>query len=339
MPDIGRVILYTKRMEELVAFYVKAFGYRPVGREGDRIVELRPPGDGLVLMLHPAAKGQREGQSLVKLVFRRRGRRWLSATADRHGCGGGAGSPRRRVPVRQRQGPGEKPDFDLESGLCRVGLISRLGNPLSRIYIIPRRGYNMDMDAADLSIRETAVLAGVPKKTIEKAIETGIMEPVSRSVRMPGKTKQFLSLQAVAYFSALETARLLDLPVHHKKAIWRKLSQQAQLLPNAIEFSPGTVLRVKELSQERVAAASRYRSARDEFIEARGDILGGTPVIRGTRMTVYAVLGRLQGGETIDDLVEDNPDIPREAFEVAELFAKTHPMRGRPGGRPWRNVA
>jgi hypothetical protein len=35
----------------------------------DRIVELRPPGTGTILLLHPAANVQRTGQSTVKLVF------------------------------------------------------------------------------------------------------------------------------------------------------------------------------------------------------------------------------------------------------------------------------
>ena len=61
-------------------------------------------------------------------------------------------------------------------------------------------------------------------------------------------------------------------------------------------------------------------------------------MIKGTRMTVYSVLGRLQHGDAIDDLAEDNPDIPRDAFEAAAIFAKAHPLRGRPSGRPWRNA-
>jgi len=55
-------------------------------------------------------------------------------------------------------------------------------------------------------------------------------------------------------------------------------------------------------------------------------------------MTVYSVLGRLQDGDSIDDLTTDNPDVPREAFEAAAIFARAHPLRGRPSGRPWRNV-
>ncbi|GGK52606.1 DUF433 domain-containing protein [Salinarimonas ramus] len=65
------------------------------------------------------------------------------------------------------------------------------------------------------------------------------------------------------------------------------------------------------------------------FIDMNEAILSGTPVIRGTRVTVYSVLGRVRHGETIDDLVADNPDISREAFEAAIDYATAHPERVR----------
>ena len=71
------------------------------------------------------------------------------------------------------------------------------------------------------------------------------------------------------------------------------------------------------------------------FIVVDEEIKGGTPVIRGTRMTVYAVLGRVDHGETIDDILADNPDLTREALEAAIIYARSHPLVGRPGGRPW----
>jgi uncharacterized protein (DUF433 family) len=190
----------------------------------------------------------------------------------------------------------------------------------------------------DLTIREAAELAGVPKKTIEKAVEARIVKTISKSVRLPGRATQFLSLQAVVFFAALKKAELVDLPVHHKKAIWKQLSRQKKLVPRSIEFSPGTTLDVKTLAKETAEAAFRYKAARDKHIVCNQDILGGTPVIRGTRITVYSVLGRLQHGDSLEDLFEDYPDIPEEAFEAAVIFAKTHPMRGRPSGRPWRNA-
>ena len=66
---LGRLVIYTRKIEEMVAFYTAHFGFVAVRQEGDRIVELRPGGGGAALLLHPASKGQKVGQSLVKLVF------------------------------------------------------------------------------------------------------------------------------------------------------------------------------------------------------------------------------------------------------------------------------
>lgn len=53
----------------MVAFYCLHFGFEKFTCPGDRIVELRPRGSGTSILLHPAGKGQKSGQSLVKLVF------------------------------------------------------------------------------------------------------------------------------------------------------------------------------------------------------------------------------------------------------------------------------
>ena len=119
---------------------------------------------------------------------------------------------------------------------------------------------------------------------------------------------------------------------------WKKLVRLESTDLAPVEFSPGTVLHLDKLANEPFAAAVRYRASRDAHIVSDPETLGGTPVIRGTRITVYSVLGRLQDGDSVDDLVSDNPDVPREAFEAAAVFARAHPLRGRPGGRPWRDA-
>jgi predicted enzyme related to lactoylglutathione lyase len=68
-PVVNRIVIYTKKLPEMVDFYTRHFGYESHQQDGDRIVELRPKSTGLILMLHAAGKGQKEGQSLVKLVF------------------------------------------------------------------------------------------------------------------------------------------------------------------------------------------------------------------------------------------------------------------------------
>ena len=66
---LGRIVLYVKGVESTVAFYEKHFGFHARREEGDRIVELVSGDGGASLMVHPAAKGQKSGQSTVKLVF------------------------------------------------------------------------------------------------------------------------------------------------------------------------------------------------------------------------------------------------------------------------------
>ncbi len=66
---LGRLIIYTKRLEEVADFYCTHFGYEAMRLEGDRIVELISDGAGANIMLHPMSEGRKEGQTLVKLVF------------------------------------------------------------------------------------------------------------------------------------------------------------------------------------------------------------------------------------------------------------------------------
>ncbi len=47
----------------------------------------------------------------------------------------------------------------------------------------------------------------------------------------------------------------------------------------------------------------------------------GKPVIRGTRVLVSNILGALAANETIDDILQDYPNITREDIGAALTFA------------------
>jgi len=66
---LGRLVLYVRDIAATVAFYEKHFAFKAIQHEGDRIVELVALDGGANLMVHPAGKAQKMGQSLVKLVF------------------------------------------------------------------------------------------------------------------------------------------------------------------------------------------------------------------------------------------------------------------------------
>jgi len=57
-----------------------------------------------------------------------------------------------------------------------------------------------------------------------------------------------------------------------------------------------------------------------EFIISDPEIQGGAPTIKGTRITTSSVYYRLNGGETILDLVADYPYVSARTFERAFDF-------------------
>jgi uncharacterized protein (DUF433 family) len=52
------------------------------------------------------------------------------------------------------------------------------------------------------------------------------------------------------------------------------------------------------------------------------NILGGTPVFRGTRVPFQSLLDYLEGGQTLDEFLEDFPTVKREAAISALEHAK-----------------
>ncbi len=60
-----------------------------------------------------------------------------------------------------------------------------------------------------------------------------------------------------------------------------------------------------------------------EIIVKDPEILGGTPVFRGTRVPFQALLDYLEGGDTLDEFLDDFPTVTREAAIASLEFAKT----------------
>jgi uncharacterized protein (DUF433 family) len=53
------------------------------------------------------------------------------------------------------------------------------------------------------------------------------------------------------------------------------------------------------------------------------DILGGTPVFQGTRVPFQALLEYLEGGQTLDEFLDDFPTVTKQAAVAALELAKS----------------
>jgi uncharacterized protein (DUF433 family) len=56
-------------------------------------------------------------------------------------------------------------------------------------------------------------------------------------------------------------------------------------------------------------------------IVAQADILGGKPIVKGTRISVELILEWLATGATVDTIVQQFPQLTKEAVHEAILYA------------------
>ena len=78
-----------------------------------------------------------------------------------------------------------------------------------------------------------------------------------------------------------------------------------------------------------VARLERLDAAR-EVVTISDDIMGGTPVISGTRVPVHDVAAALAAGVPAKEILEDYPSLTEDRLELAALYAEANPLRGRP---------
>lgn len=73
----------------------------------------------------------------------------------------------------------------------------------------------------------------------------------------------------------------------------------------------------------------RLAAARD-LVVTDPDVLGGTPVIRGTRIPVYDVAASVEAGVPADRILAAYPSLDVDSIELATIYAEANPARGRP---------
>ena len=60
-----------------------------------------------------------------------------------------------------------------------------------------------------------------------------------------------------------------------------------------------------------------------EIIVRDQEILGGTPVFSGTRVPFQALLDYLEGGQTLDEFLDDFPTVTKDAAVAALELAQS----------------
>jgi uncharacterized protein (DUF433 family) len=74
----------------------------------------------------------------------------------------------------------------------------------------------------------------------------------------------------------------------------------------------------------------------DDLVVSHPEIMRGTPVFKATRIPVDLVADMLAQGATVEEILEGYPTLTKEKIDIAPLYMRAFPRRGRPSRRPWQ---
>lgn len=177
-----------------------------------------------------------------------------------------------------------------------------------------------------LTRNEIAEISGVSINAVNKALE----QRVAKARRQRGRT-------LLAADEAAALALLSELPIglsiKFKREVRDWIVKRNPARTEELELSCALRVAMTENAADVAKRIFDYVRMREKYLEVDRGKVGGTPVIRGTRVPVRTLAQLVEGGESREALKEDYPRIPEEAYDVAVLWAKGNPRRGRPAGR------
>ena len=114
----------------------------------------------------------------------------------------------------------------------------------------------------------------------------------------------------------------------------RAVEQDAGI--DAIAVSEGSVILIQcKSARKGVEAGLRRLTEAKRMVESDPEIMRGAAVYRRTRIPVHAVADMLSQGATVEEILEGYPALTREKVELAPMYVRAFPRRGRPAARPW----
>jgi len=76
-------------------------------------------------------------------------------------------------------------------------------------------------------------------------------------------------------------------------------------------------------------------AAAEKMVVADPEIMGGTPVIRGTRVPVQIVAALFDAGTSMERILKSYPSLTDSQVKLASIYARAVPQRGRPKRREY----
>ena len=178
---------------------------------------------------------------------------------------------------------------------------------------------------------QISAVTGLPLPAVHKAIEYKLIRP--KRIR-EGHLVQRLLSRSQAVYLRMEARGLRSLPLAARRQVARAVERDPGI--DAVLISEGSVILIQcKSARKEVETGLRRLAEATRMVESDPEIMRGAPVYRGTRIPVHAVADMLSQGATVSEILEGYPALTREKVELAPMYVKAFPLRGRPITRSW----
>ncbi len=181
---------------------------------------------------------------------------------------------------------------------------------------------------------EVAVISCVRLRDVNRAIDELIL-PEALIGRNRGRWLKPEACTFLAFYFESADRLTSEERVLTIRTIWDRLAHK-DLKPSNVRIASDWVMHHEFLSIDLRAFAKRTKDglcnleAARKRVSVTDDVLGGTPVFHGTRVPVRQVAALMAANVPPVEILEDYPGLDRKDLELAVLYAKANPPRGRP---------
>lgn len=184
---------------------------------------------------------------------------------------------------------------------------------------------------------EAAVVSGVELKIVNHAIDRALPERVVRRGKGKGVSAEACFYIAFYHRSAgkltADERRFAILDIDKRvAAAGEGASRWHSLRRHCTVHHDFLALDLDSFWSETHERWGRYMAA-CEIVKTDPAVLGGTPVIAGTRVPVYDVAASMTTGLPPSRIASAYPSLSTEQIELATLYAQANPLQGRPPER------
>ncbi len=183
------------------------------------------------------------------------------------------------------------------------------------------------MTNGTLSANEAACVTGVPLKQVHRIIDADLLDDAATG----GRSR------------AVHRDGLLALKLVHETTDLLTLDGRRRLVRYLLDHPGATKARERHVSVDVRAMKGEVSKGLSRLTRARNAVrcddavLSGTPCIKGTRIPVHDIADMLANGDGAGTIREAFPQLSESQIELAALYARAYPRRGRPRREPfWR---